>query len=249
MSEDFYAGKRYWIIGASAGIGRSLAAELGRRGASLVLSARSEASLRELAGEIATGPLVLPLDIGRFEAVADAVETLAEGTRFDGVICSAALYDPGRVADLDPRQAEALLRVNVLGALFVSRLAPQILRKGGQLALFGSVAGYFGLPRGQAYSASKAAIINLAETLRVEYAPDVDVRLISPGFVRTRLTDKNDFEMPSLMEPEDAARVIADGLARPGFELHFPKSLTWKLKVLRSLPYGLALRLSARAAG
>ena len=116
------------------------------------------------------------------------------------MICTAALYDPARVADLDPSRTETLVRVNLLGTLNVARLAPPLLRDGGQLVLFGSVAGYIGLPGGQAYSATKAAINNLAESLRVELAPRVDVRLVCPGFVRSRLTEKNDFKMPAIID-------------------------------------------------
>ena len=107
-------------------------------------------------------------------------------------------------------------------------------------------AGYVGLPQGQIYSAIKAGVINLAESLRAELAPEVDVRLISPGFVDTRLTQKNDFDMPALIQPEDAAAAIVKGLDKGGFELHFPRRLTLPLKFLRALPYGLALRLTRR---
>ena len=245
MTSAPHASRRIWIIGASAGIGAALARELAGQGAQLILSARDGDALQALAQEIG-GALVLPLDLLQRETVEQAVAQLSEGPKLDAVICTAALYDPTPVSEMDLQKAEALVRVNVFGTLLVARLAPKLLRQGGQLALFGSVAGYFGLPKGQAYSATKAAIINLAETLRIELAPDVDVRLISPGFVRTRLTDQNDFNMPAMMEPEDAARAISKGLAGHSFEIHFPKRFTTLLKLLRLLPYGLAFRLTSR---
>lgn len=240
----FFAGKRYWLIGASYGIGAALAREFHGRGASLILSARDARALQALAAECG-GAQVLSLDLAQRETLVQAVAALA-GTRVDGVICTAALYDPSRVADLNPARTEALVRVNLLGSLDIAQLTPPLIAPGGQLVLFGSVAGYFGLPRGQAYSATKAAIINLAESLRVELAPQVDVRLVSPGFVQTRLTQKNTFTMPALITPEAAAKAVANGLQRRGFEIHFPKRFTLGIKLLRALPYGLSLRLTGR---
>ncbi|MCA0939169.1 SDR family NAD(P)-dependent oxidoreductase [Salipiger pacificus] len=243
-----YEGKRIWLIGASSGIGAALAKELAGQGAHLVLSARNEDALQALAAECG-GAEVVPLDLARPETLNAAAERIAAGGKLDALICTAALYDPARVVDLDPGKTAALVQVNVTGTLLVAQCAPQVLREGGQLVLFGSVAGYVGLPKGQAYSATKAAIINLAETLRVELAPGVDVRLVCPGFVRTRLTDMNDFTMPAIIEPEEAAREIARGLAGRSFEIHFPKRFTYALKLLRLLPYPVALRLTARLAG
>ena len=237
--------KRIWILGASSGIGQALARELARRGARLVLSARSVAPLETLADELGQGEVV-PLDISDPESLdAARVEILAGGT-LDTMITTAALYDPGHVDQIARDSARKLVEVNLLGSLWFAQAAPGLLRGGGQLVIFGSVAGYFGLPKGQLYSASKAAVINLVETLRVEYAPEIDVRLISPGFVKTRLTEKNDFAMPFVMPPEDAARIIADGLAGRRFEIHFPRRLTWGLKLLQHLPYSLSLRLTGR---
>lgn len=239
-----FFGKQIWIIGASAGIGQALARALAAEGASLILSARDAAALETLAAAC-PGARVLPLDLARRESLAAAVDLLEKGT-FEAVICTAALYHPGRVSDLDPAQTEELVRVNLLGTLAVAQLTPPLLRDGGQLVLFGSVAGYLGLPRGQAYSATKAAVNNLAETLRVELAPRIDVRLVCPGFVRTRLTEKNRFDMPALLTPERAAQLVLRGLRRRRFEIHFPKRFTLAVKLLRALPYALSLRITGR---
>ena len=236
--------KRIWIIGASAGIGAALARAFAAEGARLILSARDAAALAALAEECG-GAEVIALDLGQRETLAAAVAGLAPGT-LDAVICTAALYDPARVADLDPARCEDLVRVNLLGSLDIARLTPPLLRDGGQLVLFGSVAGYIGLPGGQAYSATKAAVNNLAETLRIELAPRLDVRLVCPGFVRSRLTAKNDFPMPAMIEPEDAAAAVLAGLRGRAFEIHFPRRFTLAMKLLRALPYGLSLRLTGR---
>ncbi|WP_149142775.1 SDR family NAD(P)-dependent oxidoreductase [Gemmobacter caeruleus] len=239
-----FAGKTVWIIGASDGIGAALARALVAQGARLILSARNRAALSALA-ETCGEARVLPLDLAAADALAEAAATIAPAT-LDAVICTAAIYDPGRVADLDPAAAAQLVTVNLLGSLEVARLAPPLLRDGGQLVLFGSVAGYFGLPGGQPYSATKAAVNNLAETLRIELAPRVDVRLVCPGFVATRLTARNRFAMPAIITPDQAAEAVIRGLQGRAFELHFPRRFTWAMKFLRALPYALSLRLTAR---
>lgn len=244
MSRSF-AGRRVWIIGASAGIGAALARALAAEGARLILSARNAKALEDLA-RACGGAEVLPLDLAERGSLAAAAAGLKAGPPLDAAICCAALYDPARVADLDPERAEALIHVNLLGTLDAARLCPPLLREGGQLVLFGSAAGWFGLPGGQPYSATKAAVGNLAESLRIELAPRVDVRLVSPGFVRTRLTDKNPFRMPALMEPEEAARRVLRGLQGRAFEIHFPKRFTLAMKLLRALPYAASLRLTGR---
>lgn len=239
-----FAGKRIWIIGASSGIGAALARAFAAEGARLVLSARDETALDELAIECG-GAKVIPFDLGQSGALAEAITRL-DPDPLDAVICTAAMYEPTRVADVDPAVAEQLVRVNILGMIEVGRLCPGQLRDGGQLVLFGSVAGYVGLRGGQPYSATKAAVNNLAETLAAELSPAVDVRLVCPGFVRSRLTDKNDFKMPAIISAEEAADHILRGLKGRRFEIHFPKRFTLAMKLLRLLPYSLSLRLTRR---
>lgn len=240
-----FAGRRIWIIGASAGIGAALARAFAAEGARLVLSARDAAGLDVLA-KACGGAEVLALDLARPDTLAAAVEALRPTGPLDVVICTAALYDPARVSDIDPAGAAEMVRVNLLGTLDVCRLAPALLRDGGQLVLFGSVAGWIGLPGGQPYSATKAAVNNLAESLAAELSPRIDVRLVCPGFVRSRLTEKNSFTMPAIITPEEAADHVLRGLKGRRFEIHFPKRFTLAVKLLRLLPYGLSLRLTRR---
>lgn len=239
-----FAGKTVWIIGASEGIGAALARALAEQGARLFLSARNQPALEALAKDCGNAQ-VLPLDLAETGALAGVAAGLAPSS-LDAVICTAALYDPGLVADLDPETTARLVTVNLLGSFEVARLTPPLLRDGGQLVLFGSVAGYFGLPGGQPYSATKAAVNNLAETLRSELAPRVDVRLVCPGFVLTRLTAKNDFSMPAIITPDQAAQAVIRGLQTRAFEIHFPKRFTLAIKLLRALPYAVSLRLTAQ---
>ena len=236
--------ERIWIVGASEGIGAELARAYAARGASLVISARSEDKLQALADEI--GAEAVPADVSDAQSLAAAAERIAAGGPLDRAITLAALYDPGKVLEIDPEVAAKIVSVNLTGSFHFARTAAPLLRKGGDLVLTGSVAGYVGLPQGQIYSASKAGVISLCETLRAELAPAVRVRMISPGFVATRLTEKNSFEMPAVLQPEDAAQRIVRGLDGKRFEVHFPRRLTLPLKLLRVLPYGIALRLTAR---
>ena len=235
-----------WIIGASDGIGAALAREYARRGARLVLSARSEGRLEALAEGLGPAHVALPIDVAERASVEAAADRIALLFPVDRVINLAAIYDPGKTLEIDPDMAAKIVQVNLTGTLHVAQAAVRVLRKGGQLALTGSVAGYIGLPQGQIYSATKAGVINLAESLRAELKGRIDVRLISPGFVDTRLTGKNDFTMPALLEPPQAAAAIVAGLDRRGFEIHFPRRLTLALKLLRALPYWASLPLTGR---
>lgn len=166
--------------------------------------------------------------------------------KIDSTIYLAADYKPGNIKSIQEQDVTRTISINLEGAFTLLRyLIPHYKKQGtGQIALCGSVAGYKGIPNGQPYSATKAAIINLAESLRAEMiGENIDVRLINPGFVRTALTDKNQFYMPMIIEPEQAAKEIADGLAGNSFEIHFPKRFTFFMKLLNILPYPLYFRL------
>lgn len=236
--------ERIWIIGASDGIGLALAKAYSARGAHLILSARSKDALETLAAQLGNAQ-VQTLDVSDRASVQTAADAIAETGPVDRIVHLAAMYDPGRIADLDPDKAAQIVTVNLTGSFHIAQIGPKVLRKGGQLALTGSVAGYVGLPQGQIYSASKAGVINLAESLRAERT-DLDIRLICPGFVETRLTEMNEFKMPAIMKPEAAAKAIIKGLDGSKFEVHFPHRLTRSLKLIRALPYALSMRLTRR---
>lgn len=240
------SGEKIWIIGGSSGIGEALAKAYAARGGLVVISGRDEQALEVSLSRI--GP-------GHFAARADAVDprSLAAVAKlhgpFDRVITTAAIYDPGPLGKADQQKAEAIFAVNLTGTFNVARVAMTALKPRGQLVLFGSAAAIFGLPNGQVYSATKAAIVNMAQSLRAELWPQVDVRLVTPGFVRTPLTDKNAFAMPGLMEPEDAAQRILKGLDGKSFEIAFPRRLIWPLKLLGVLPHPIAFALTKRLNG
>lgn len=247
MKKAHFKDEVIWVIGASSGIGKALAIELAGAGARVVISARRKEELDHLKIDLAGSPLVFPLDVTDSDMTTRTAQAIRAAVgRIDRVIFMSAAYTPMKLSSLDLTITRNMLEVNILGAIHVIHAVLPILKEQshGQITLCGSVAGYIGLPGGQPYSATKAAIANLAESLHAECPQHIDVKLISPGFVRTPLTDKNDFTMPMIITPEQAAKEIATGLQSNGFEIHFPKRFTLWLKLLCLLPYGLALRLT-----
>lgn len=235
--------EKIWIIGGSSGIGTALAHAYAKRGAQVVISGRKQDGLDTVLATLGTGHAGVVADVNDVSSLERAAA--AHGP-FDRVITTAAIYDPGAVLQADQEKAEAIIVANLTGTFNVARVGAKYVRKGGQVVLFGSAAAIFGLPQGQVYSATKAGIVNLAQSLRAELWPDVDVRLVTPGFVRTRLTDQNNFEMPAILEPEDAANRIVKGLDGKSFEVAFPRRLIWPLRLLAALPKPIAFALSAR---
>ena len=232
--------KNIWIIGASVGIGSALAEELAKEGAMIALSARDIDKLAELKERLAgSGHLIYPLDVTDSEKVSQtAISIKADFGNIDSVIFMAATYQPHSNAGYsDISTAKHIMDVNFNGAMNVTHAVLPILKAQGnsQLVFCASVAGFRGLPSGQPYCASKAALINYAESLAIEN-PDIDVKLINPGFVKTRLTDKNDFKMPFLITADKAAKAIVKGLKSSAYEIHFPKVFTCMMKIIRLLP-------------
>lgn len=238
-----------WIIGASSGIGHALAVELAAQGATLALSARRKDELQKLKELTGERHMIYPLDVVDSELTLHTAKAIhAAHGRIDRVIFMSAAYTPMQLDNLDMLVTKSLIEVNILGAFNAVYAVLPLLKeqKSGQIALCGSVAGYTGLSGGQPYSATKAAVMNLAESLRAESKENIDVKLISPGFVRTALTAKNDFSMPMILTPEIAAKEIAKGLLSREFEIHFPKKFTLMLKLLRLLPYRLTFWITKK---
>jgi NAD(P)-dependent dehydrogenase (short-subunit alcohol dehydrogenase family) len=243
-----------WITGASSGIGRQLARELVGHGWIVAATARREAELAALAAEAPGRIVAAPADVTDVRAVAAAVHRVQTetGRPIALAVLNAGTYlhDSAERFDLDAfiRQTQ----VNVIGtATALAAVMPAMIARGaGQLAIVSSVAGYRGLPRAIAYSATKAALIAMAESLKFDLdRAGVMVNVVNPGFVRTPLTDRNDFPMPFLLPVEEAARRIADGLARGRFEVAFPRRFAAILKLMRILPYALYFPLVARMTG
>jgi short-subunit dehydrogenase len=236
-----FSGKTYWLVGASEGLGRELARKLSAEGAHLVLSARNAERLESLSAEL-TDARAVPLDVTDTDAVRRAAAGIGA---LDGVIYNAGAYDPMRATEWDSNAALAMLDVNFTGAMRVlGEVVPQLVSKGrGDVTLIGSLAGYRGLPAAVGYGASKAALISLAETMRFDLrGTGVVVRIVNPGFIKTRLTEKNRFSMPMLMEPEDAAARVMSAMRKSRFRTDFPAPFSWAIRSLSYLPDFLVYR-------
>ena len=232
--------KLVWITGASTGIGAETAKQLAAQGVKVAISARSVEGLHAVAKE---QPLItiFPLDVTNAVDVATAFAEIekAHGP-IDLIIAGAGTYTPASAADFRIEHFMRMYEVNYLGVIHVLAAALPAFRarRGGRLSWIASVSGYRGLPKAAAYGPTKAALINLAESLKPELERDgVAVSVINPGFVRTPMTAQNDFEMPFLMEPADAARATIEGLAKGQFEVAYPRRFVAILKFARVLPY------------
>ena len=240
-----FNGKTYWIVGASEGLGRELARHLTKAGARVILSARSEDRLQDLAGEL-TGAEIAPLDATDKDSIATKAPDVAD---IDGIIYCAGVYDPMRAQDWDADKVALMFDVNLRGAVNVlGRVVPAFAKRdSGHIVLIGSLAGYRGLPGSIGYSASKSGLIALGESIYADLrGSGVKVQVASPGFIKTRLTDKNDFDMPQIMTPEDAADHVMRIMRSNTLHASFPRPFSWFFKWGRFLPAGLFYRLTGK---
>jgi NAD(P)-dependent dehydrogenase (short-subunit alcohol dehydrogenase family) len=239
-----------WLVGASSGIGQALAFQLAQAGWQVAISARRLEALQAMQAQ---NPALHPytVDVTNVPSLHEAAAAITrELGEIELCVLNAGDYTPMPLADFNIELFRKLCEINYLGAVNgLDAIMPLMLARGrGQILLTASVAGYRGLPKSAPYSASKAAVINLAESLHLELkARGVLLRVVNPGFVRSPLTDKNDFKMPFLLEPEEAAQAIMRDLPRSNFEIAFPKRFVYLLKVLRLLPYWLYFKLTKGA--
>ena len=235
--------KRYWIVGASAGLGRAVAHEISKTGAEVILSARDESALDALARELPGTAHVVPMDVADPKSVARAAE---EAHAPDGMVYLAGVYWPMPSDDFDGEKAAAMLDINLTGAARVLGhvLPPMIARDSGHVVLTGSLSGFRGLPRAGGYGASKAGMMSMAETLYADLRKTgIDVQLINPGFVKSRLTDKNEFAMPFIMEAEEAAQLFVEHMQGNDFARNFPRQFAALFRVSQFLPDWIYYRL------
>ena len=240
-----------WVTGAGKGIGRALALRLAREGWTVAVSARTTGDLESLVAEGPAGVLrSFPLDVTNLDAAGTVVAKIeAELGPIDLAVLNAGTYVPTHATAFSILDFRTQIDVNVMGvANGIAHILPKFTsRRRGHLAVVSSVAGYRGLPSAAAYGATKAALINMCEALKVDLEPvGVAVSMICPGFVKTPLTDKNTFPMPFLISAEDAAGYIVRGLAAGKFEISFPPVFAAIMKLLRLLPDALFFAIARR---
>jgi len=246
-----WRGQRVWLIGASTGIGRALASQLHALGATVIVSARKMEALQAFADQH-PGSIALPLDVTGAQAVQTAARQVLSSGLLDLVCYCAGHYRAMRATVMDLPDLLRHHEVNTVGALHVlAAVTPSMVARGqGHISLVSSVAGFRGLPQSLAYGPTKAALINLAETLYLDLQPHgLGVSVINPGFVETPLTAQNTFHMPALITPDQAAQAIVQGWAKGEFDIHFPKRFTRVMKLLRLLPYRLYFAAVRRMTG
>jgi len=246
-------GKTIWLTGASSGIGEALALRLVKVNCRVAISARRPDALDQIVAKAAGLPgrmVAVPVDVTDPAAVkAAAARIEKELGPVDVLITSAGTYIPTEADSFNAAEYGRIMNLNYQGTLHcVEAVLPgMIQRRSGHLVPISSLVGYRGMPRSCSYGASKAALINFFEGLRFDLLRhNVAVTIINPGFVKTPLTDKNDFEMPFLVDAETSAEHIVRGIEREKFEVHYPWQLSWIFKLLRVIPFPLYHAFIAR---
>ncbi len=242
--------KTIWITGGSTGIGRALAIKFASEGWNVAVSARRTELLNELK-KINENIYSFPLDVTDKEKCNEVFNEIKN--KFQNIdICffSTGTWNPKKEKEIDVEQIEEVFKINFFGTVNSIKAVEQYFRerKNGIITIVSSIAGYRGLPNSTGYGPSKSALNNLAESLYFDFKRfNVRVCLVSPGFIKTPMTDKNDFKMPFLKTPEFAADQIYNGLINKNiFEIHFPKALTLTLKFLSFLPSKIYFKLIGR---
>ena len=238
--------KKIWITGASSGIGKALAEKFASEGWKVAASARRKEILDEMSshGNIFS----YPLDVTNQDQIKISFEKIIED--FNGLdlcVFSSGTYDPKLEQEINVKQNKFVMETNFFGVLYCINAVENYFKnkKNGHISIVSSVAAYRGLPNSSGYGPSKAALTNLTESLYFDFKKhNVRISLVSPGFIKTPLTDKNEFPMPFIKSPEFAAEKMFNGLTKSkAFEIHFPKALTILLKIFRVLPYKIYLFL------
>jgi short-subunit dehydrogenase len=238
--------KKIWITGASSGIGKALAEKFAAEGWKVAASARRKEILDEMSNNKNISSF--PLDVTNQVQVNEVFSKII--SNFGGLdlcVFSSGTYDPKLEKGINIKQNKFVMETNFFGVLYCIKSVEKYFKdkKDGHISIVSSIAAYRGLPNSSGYGPSKAALTNLSESLYFDFKKyGVRISLVSPGFIKTPLTDKNDFPMPFIKSPEFAAEKMFDGLTKSkAFEIHFPKALTISLKFLRILPYRIYLFL------
>ena len=231
-----WTGKRYWLIGASDGLGEALAHQLSRAGCEVVVSARTKDKLDAVVAELPGRASAVSCDITDKASMDAAAEEVGD---VDGMVFLAGVYWPIKAQEWDTGRIAAMCDVNLTGCVrAVGTVLPRFIeRDRGHIVITGSLSGYRGLPGALGYAASKAGTMVLAESLHADLrGSGVEVQIANPGFIRTRLTEKNDFAMAQIMEPEDAARRMFEFMGTDSFKTSFPQPFASLFRYGQFLP-------------
>ena len=238
--------KKIWITGASSGIGKAVAEKFASEGWKVAVSARRKEILNNMAQD--QNIRSFPLDVTNRDQINNVFKNiLNEFGDLDLCLFSSGTYEPKDEQNINSDKIRNVMNINFLGVIDCVKSVEEYFKnkKSGHISIVSSIAGYRGLPNSSGYGPSKAALTNFSESIYFDFKKfGVRVSIVSPGFIKTPLTDKNEFPMPFLRTPEYAAEKIFNGLVNSNaFEIHFPKGLTLTLKFLRILPYKLYLFL------
>ncbi|MDG4650476.1 SDR family NAD(P)-dependent oxidoreductase [Roseibacterium sp. SDUM158017] len=234
-----WSGKRYWLVGASEGLGRELAMKMSRAGVEVVVSARSEERLQNLVAELPGRATYVPVDIADRASVEAAAKEVG---RIDGVVFLAGIATLIRTQEWDTDRVEQMLDVNLIGAARVigQVIGPMVERDAGHIVLIGSLSAYRGLPGSIGYSTSKAGLMALAEAMHGDLRHTaLRVQLANPGYIDTRMQDDNPHSKPFMMSPEEAAGKVFDHMNTDAFHKAFPFAFGLLFRLSRFLPTGI----------
>lgn len=243
MSDVSLTGKRYWLVGAGDGLGRALAHCMSRAGIEVIVSSRGEDKLKQLVEDLPGKASFQTVDIADDASVKAAAEAVGD---IDGLVLLAGVYWPFSASEWNADQAVAMADVNFTGFMRVlGQVVPGFVQKdAGHIVITSSLTGFRGLPRSIGYTASKAATMSLAECMYADLrSTGVRVQVANPGFIKTQLTDKNDFNMPFIMEPEAAAREIFELMLTDNFKKSFPTFFSLLFRGSQFLPDWLYYRI------
>ena len=238
-----WTGKKYWLVGAGDGLGAALAHKMSRAGAHVIVSARSEEKLRALVEELPNEASYQTVDVADDASVVAAAEAVGQ---LDGVVFLAGVYWPFGAQEWNAEQANAMADINFTGLVRVmGRVVPQfVTRNSGHIVITGSLSGFRGLPGSIGYTASKAGTLSLAECMYADLRQTgVDVQVANPGFIKTQLTAKNDFRMPFLMTPEEAADHMFRHMETKRFKKSYPGLFSLLFRGSQFLPDWLYYRI------
>ncbi|WP_282129332.1 SDR family NAD(P)-dependent oxidoreductase [Roseobacter litoralis] len=238
-----WKGKRYWLVGASDGLGAALALKMSRAGAHVIVSARSADKLAAVVESLPNEGSVQVVDVSDDASVDQAANAIGQ---IDGVVYLAGVYWPFAAQEWDAEKATAMADINFTGLMrIMGRIVPQFVSRGaGHVVITGSLSGFRGLPGSIGYTASKAGTMSLAECMYADLrGSGVDVQVSNPGFIKTQLTDKNDFSMPFIMTPDEAADHMFRHMNTNRFKNSFPTLFSWVFRGSQFLPDWLYFRI------